>query len=89
MLRPAHALGAQPHQSESSLPSLPRRNRRLQSTQGHTWTAYGRATDFDERTWSDDARPVPLSGVGDIGKLYELGANPYLIRRVFRRRFTI
>jgi hypothetical protein len=26
---------------------------------------------------------------GDIGKLYELGANPYLIRRVFRRRFSI
>jgi hypothetical protein len=26
---------------------------------------------------------------GDIGQLYELGANPYLIRRVFRRRFTI
>jgi hypothetical protein len=26
---------------------------------------------------------------GDIAKLYELGANPYLIRRVFRRRFTI
>ena len=26
---------------------------------------------------------------GDTGKLYELGANPYLIRRVFRRRFTI
>lgn len=26
---------------------------------------------------------------GDVGKLYELGANPYLIRRVFRRRFTI
>jgi hypothetical protein len=26
---------------------------------------------------------------GDIGRLYELGANPYLIRRVFRRRFTI
>jgi hypothetical protein len=26
---------------------------------------------------------------GDLGKLYELGANPYLIRRVFRRRFTI
>jgi hypothetical protein len=25
---------------------------------------------------------------GDIGRLYELGANPYLIRRVFRRRFT-
>jgi hypothetical protein len=26
---------------------------------------------------------------GDIGRLYELGANPYLIRRVFRGRFTI
>lgn len=26
---------------------------------------------------------------GDVRKLYELGANPYLIRRVFRRRFTI
>jgi hypothetical protein len=26
---------------------------------------------------------------GDLGKLYELGANPYLIRRVFRRRFKI
>jgi hypothetical protein len=26
---------------------------------------------------------------GDVGRLYELGANPYLIRRVFRRRFTI
>ena len=25
----------------------------------------------------------------DIERLYELGANPYLIRRVFRRRFTI
>ena len=26
---------------------------------------------------------------GDITKLYELGANPYLIRRVFRSRFRI
>jgi hypothetical protein len=26
---------------------------------------------------------------GDLGALYELGANPYLIRRVFRRRFTV
>jgi hypothetical protein len=26
---------------------------------------------------------------GDLGKLYELGANPYLIRRVFRHRFKI
>jgi hypothetical protein len=26
---------------------------------------------------------------GDIASLYRLGANPYLIRRVFRSRFTI
>ncbi|MBM3221545.1 MAG: hypothetical protein FJZ38_23220 [Candidatus Rokubacteria bacterium] len=26
---------------------------------------------------------------GDIAKLYELGANPYLIRRVFRSRFRV
>ncbi len=26
---------------------------------------------------------------GDITSLYQLGANPYLIRRVFRSRFTI
>ena len=26
---------------------------------------------------------------GDIGRLYELGANPYLIRRVFRHRFKV
>jgi hypothetical protein len=26
---------------------------------------------------------------GDIDALYRLGANPYLIRRVFRARFTI
>jgi len=26
---------------------------------------------------------------GDVAKLYELGANPYLIRRIFRRRFTV
>jgi hypothetical protein len=26
---------------------------------------------------------------GDIDRLYRLGANPYLIRRVFRRRFPI
>lgn len=35
-----------------------------------------------------DAERTALSA-GDIGRLYELGANPYLIRRVFRRRFTI
>lgn len=26
---------------------------------------------------------------GDITRLYELGANPYLIRRVFRSRFAV
>jgi hypothetical protein len=26
---------------------------------------------------------------GDIARLYHLGANPYLIRRVFRSRFPI
>lgn len=26
---------------------------------------------------------------GDIARLYELGANPYLIRRVFRPRFNV
>ncbi len=35
-----------------------------------------------------DAERAALKA-GDIAKLYELGANPYLIRRVFRRRFTI
>ena len=43
-------------------------NLAVQSTQGHTWTTYGRANDFDERTWTDDARPVPLSGVGTVGR---------------------
>ncbi len=35
-----------------------------------------------------DAERAALKG-GDIARLYELGANPYLIRRVFRRRFAI
>ena len=36
----------------------------------------------------DDAERAALKA-GDIARLYELGANPYLIRRVFRRRFAI
>lgn len=36
----------------------------------------------------NDAERAALKA-GDITKLYELGANPYLIRRVFRRRFRI
>ena len=35
-----------------------------------------------------DAERAALKA-GDIRSLYELGANPYLIRRVFRRRFAI
>jgi hypothetical protein len=40
----------------------------VKSTQGHFWTTYGRATDFCERTWSADFRPVPLCGIGEIGR---------------------
>jgi len=40
----------------------------VQSVQGHTWTTYGRTTDYDERTWGDDARWAPLSGIGDVGR---------------------
>ena len=43
----------------------------VKSTQGHHWTTYGRATDFCERTWSDDLRPVPLCGVSDVGRALE------------------
>jgi hypothetical protein len=46
-------------------------NLAMQSTQGHTWTTHGRATDFDELTWDDASRPVPLSGVGAVGKPVE------------------
>ena len=44
----------------------------------------------DEMTGHElsDAERAALRA-GDIARLYELGANPYLIRRVFRRRFTI
>jgi hypothetical protein len=35
-----------------------------------------------------DAERASLK-TGDIDALYRLGANPYLIRRVFRARFTI
>jgi hypothetical protein len=62
----------------------------IYSTQGHVWTTFGRANDFDERTWivSGDrtsARPVPGGGLFDVsrpieGSLFDwLGANnvPY------------
>lgn len=43
-------------------------NLAVKSTQGHMWTTYGRATDFCERTWSSDARTVPLCGIGEVGR---------------------
>jgi hypothetical protein len=43
-------------------------NLAVQSTQGHQWTTYGRTTDFCERTWSADARMVPLCGIGEVGR---------------------
>ena len=43
--------------------------------------------DLAGHTVSADERAALTSG--DITKLYELGANPYLIRRVFRSRFKI
>jgi hypothetical protein len=43
----------------------------VQSTQGHHWTTYGRATDFCERTWGDNLRPLPLCGISDVGRAPE------------------
>jgi hypothetical protein len=43
----------------------------VQSTQGHHYTTYGRATDFCERTWADNLRPIPLCGVSDVGRAQE------------------
>jgi hypothetical protein len=43
--------------------------------------------DIAGHTVSADERAALTTG--DITKLYELGANPYLIRRVFRSRFRI
>jgi hypothetical protein len=43
--------------------------------------------DLAGHTLSDPERAALKAG--DIGALYRLGANPYLIRRVFRSRFTI
>ncbi len=43
--------------------------------------------DLAGHTVTADERAALTSG--DIARLYELGANPYLIRRVFRPRFKI
>ena len=44
-------------------------------------------TDLAGHTVTADERAALTSG--DITKLYELGANPYLIRRIFRSRFKV
>jgi len=43
--------------------------------------------DLAGHTITADERAALTSG--DITKLYELGANPYLIRRIFRSRFKV
>ena len=49
----------------------------IYSTQGHIWTTYGRANDFDERTWIESGdrggggRPAPLGGISDVGRPIE------------------
>ena len=43
--------------------------------------------DLTGHTVTADERAALTSG--DITKLYELGANPYLIRRIFRSRFKV
>jgi hypothetical protein len=59
-------------------------------------TAVARQHQMKESLTDEDMAGHDLSAdelaalrAGDIRALYELGANPYLIRRVFRRRFTI
>lgn len=59
-------------------------------------TAVARQHELKERLSDDDlagyeltdAERAALKG-GDLKGLYELGANPYLIRRVFRPLFSI
>ena len=48
----------------------------IYSTQGHVWTTYGRANDFDERTWAvagsgRNAWSVPGGGVIPVGQPVE------------------
>jgi hypothetical protein len=43
--------------------------------------------DLEGHTVTADERAALTTG--DIAKLYELGANPYLIRRIFRSRFRV
>ena len=59
-------------------------------------TAVARQHQLKERLTDDDLAGHELTGAeraalkaGDLKGLYELGANPYLIRRVFRPLFSI
>ena len=59
-------------------------------------TAVAREHKMKDRLTDDDLAGHSISAderaaltAGDITKLYQLGANPYLIRRVFRSRFAI
>ena len=53
----------------------------------HTMTDRLTDADLAGHAVTTDERTALMNG--DIDKLYELGANPYLIRRVFRSRFKI
>ena len=48
-----------------------------------------RLTDDDLAGHTVTAEERAALTAGDIAQLYALGANPYLIRRVFRSRFRI
>ena len=59
-------------------------------------TAVARQHVMKEQLGDDDVDGHDLTAneraalkAGDIRRLYDLGANPYLIRRVFRRNFAI
>jgi hypothetical protein len=47
-----------------------------------------RLTDDDVAAFTLSAEERAALTTGDIAALYDLGANPYLIRRVFRPRFS-
>ena len=48
-----------------------------------------RLTDADLEGHAVNAAERAALTSGDIDTLYELGANPYLIRRIFRSRFKV
>jgi hypothetical protein len=59
-------------------------------------TAVARQHQIKQRLGEEELAGYELSAderaaltTGDIQRLYELGANPYLIRRVFRPNFSI